>query len=187
MPRPPKYPTVPESQLTQACWYIKGMGTFQVARGTPQLLRRVDAEWLGLEHEEDDLSESWLFHELGQEREERFVVLREHDMPVAAWLDHDRLVSGNAYRLDYFKVRPDMHGKGLGRFVFGLIGLRARERRAERIVFQPLRKSEAFYREKIGATPCVDWKGGEPLPNFQVDADALKKLEETLDGYRIGA
>jgi len=185
MPRPHDYPTVPETRLTQVRWRIEGQGTFRVARGTPQLLRQVDAEWLGLKHADDDWSESWLFHELGQECPERFVVLDEGDRTVAAWLDHDRLVSGNAYRLDRFKIRPDMQRRGLGRFVFGLIGLRAQELRAERVVFQPMAKSEAFYREKIGATDCSDWKGGERLPNLQANAEALKKLEGILDGYRV--
>lgn len=186
MPRPPKYPIVPETQLTQMRWRIEGLGTFRLERGTPLLLKQVDAEWLGLKHEDDDLSEEWRFYELGEKRQERFVVMEEDGRPRAAWLDHDRLVCGDGYRLDFFKVRPDLHGRGLGRFVFGLIGLRARERGARRIVFQPLPKSEAFYRsEKIGATTCTDWKGSEGLPNLQVDAAALNKLEGVLDEYRI--
>lgn len=189
MKRPTKYPTVPDTPLTRVRWRIDGLGTFRLEKGTSQLLREVDAQWLGLSPE-DDLSANWKFHELGQrtERVERFVVLDEDQRLMAAWLDHKRpidLINGSAYRLDYFKVRPDVQRQGLGQFVFGLIGLRAMELGASRIVFQPLPKSEAFYRVKIGATECADWNGGAALNNFQVDAEALKRLEGILDGYRI--
>ncbi|HLL00871.1 MAG TPA: GNAT family N-acetyltransferase [Myxococcaceae bacterium] len=166
-------------------WRIEGRGDFRVERGTPQLLRQVDAEWLGLKHDDDDPSVSWAFHELGRKRNERFVVLDEDGRTVAAWLDHDQLVNVNAYRLDFFKVRPDMQGRGLGLFVFGLIWRRAQERGAERIVFQAVPRSEKFYRAKVGATECTDWKGHGALPNLQVEAEALRKLEGILDGYRI--
>lgn len=190
MKRPTKYPTVPDTPLTRVRWRIDGLGTFRLEKGTSQLLREVDAQWTGLPRQDDDPSADWLFHDLGQwpERVERFVVVDDDLRLMAAWLDHKRpidLINGSAYRLDYFKVRPDVQGRGLGQFVFGLIGLRAMELGASRIVFQPLPKSEAFYRAKIGATECADWNGGAALNNFQVDAEALKRLEGILDGYRI--
>ncbi len=187
MPRPPKYPTVPQTPLTQERWRIAEQEIYRVERGTPQLLREVDTAWLGLNHADDEFSALREFHLLGgkEHRAERFVVMDGNDRPVAAWLDHDRLVSKDAYRLDFLKVRPDMQGRGLGKFVFGLVWLRARELNAERIVLQPVPRAESFFRDKIGAIECSDWKGGEGLPNLQVGAKALKDLEGILDEYRI--
>ncbi|HEX8705142.1 MAG TPA: hypothetical protein VF815_40295, partial [Myxococcaceae bacterium] len=82
--------------------------------GLSHFLLQVDQEWLGLDPPEDD-SGFWKFHELGlkREREERFVVMEEDRGPMAAWLDHNQLVNGDAYRLDFFKVRPHMQRMGL--------------------------------------------------------------------------
>jgi GNAT superfamily N-acetyltransferase len=188
MPRLRKneYPRVPPTQLTEVRWRIPGLGILRVEPGISGLLKQVDQEWLDLHEEDDDESASWQFHELVLKHkwEERFVVMEEDKGPMAVWLDHDRLVHQDAYRLNFFKVRPDMQGKGLGRFTLGLIGIHAREKNAERIVFQSLPTSKSFYMA-VGATD-TDWQGHEgSLTNLQIGAAALKKLEGVVNGYRI--
>ena len=185
--RPPPYPTVPATALETQSWHIDERGTFQVVRGTPQILRQVDSEWLGLKNDDSDESTHWNFHTLGQGCPERFVVQDHDERNVAIWLDHSCLVSRDAYRLDFFKIRPDSQRRGLGQFVFGLIGLRAKEIGASRIVFQSLKNPQAlsFYKNKLGATDCADWRGREGLPNLQINQDVLTSLREQLDGYRL--
>lgn len=186
MPRPPPYPTVPQTSLTGLSWRIPSAGTIRLERGTPQLLRRVDTEWRGVPHAADDESMHWEFHVLGQGVPERFVVVDDGERIVAAWLDHTDLVCGDAYRLDFIKVRPDVARRGVGRATLALIGKRARECGASRIVFQPLTASYAFYvAPKIGATPCPDWKGPESLPNLQIGPKALTQLERFLDELQL--
>jgi GNAT superfamily N-acetyltransferase len=188
MPRLRKneYARVPETQLTTLQWHIPDMGTLRVVPGHSHALMQVDQEFLDSEPPDDD-SAFWKFHELGlkREREERFVVMEDDRGAIAAWLDHHQLVNGDAYRLDFFKVRPHLQRKGLGRFVLGLIGMRAMEKKAERIVFQPLPRSRDFYL-KVGATTATDWRGGDgSLPNFQIGAGAIQELKGVADGYRI--
>jgi hypothetical protein len=63
--------------------------------------------------------------------------------------------------------------------------MRAMEKKAERIVFQPLPRSSDFYL-KVGATTSADWRGGDgSLPHFQLGADAIKELKGVVDGYRL--
>lgn len=135
----------------------------------------------------EDESAHWEFVLLGQRRPERFVVVDEGETVIAIWLDHDALVSGDAYRLDFFKVRPDLQRHGLGGYLLGLVGIRARELQARRLVFQPASQgSERFFRHpKIGAVSAEDWRGRESLPNLQLLEEKLTLLVDRLNARKI--
>lgn len=155
----------------------------RLCRGTPQFLKRVDAEWLQLRHDDDDTTVAWKFYDFGSAVTERFVLAAVDESPLAAWLDQNgALICKDAYRLDFFKVRPDRVGAGVGLLALGLVAERALELSAHRAVFQAPRKNERCFRVRAGATDCPDWKGNETLPNLELNLRALERLREHLSG-----
>ena len=185
--RPQPFAIVPDSGLTQLRWKTGDGLILRVERGVPQLLKQLDQEWLGLAPEQDPVPE-WRFYEFAREphRKERYVVVDSSGRCMAVWLDHDRSVCGDAYRLDYFKVRPDAFRHGVGVLALGMIAERALEFGAARVVFQPIASSEAFYRgPRVGAEQCPDWKGGHSLPNLQLSPSSIIRLTENLRAFQV--
>lgn len=171
---PPRFPTVPDTALEIRRWDLPNFGLIRVSRGSPQDLKSLDAEWLALPPPKNDPTADWRFHPLGEGRKERFCVRNASDEFIGIWLDHNELVCGDAYRVDFLKRRPGCGG--LGRFLVGLMALRAGELGAKRLVFQPVPTAEKLFRT-WGALDCPDWKGRESLPNLQLSVtDAAKHL-----------
>ncbi len=157
---PRKYPAVPEWENPPGPWPFETQ-SISVVEGSNRLMMRIDTEWSAYP-DDDPTSAAWHgWHEAGKTRSERFVLVDETNMPLAAWLDRSELLQlaeGLAYRVDFAMVRPDLRRKGLGHLLVEAVKARAKVLGASRVVFTATPTSYFFWRVRMGAVHCKDWR-----------------------------
>lgn len=184
------YPPVPAWEPSQTPWRVQSR-TVKFQRGTQELLRRLDILWPNYaEHEDDPLAATWTGWEAeGRKRRERYVAIElPSGAPIGIWLDSRRplrLEHGEAYRVDFLMVRPDLRGAGVGRALARAVLERARSLGAERIVFHATPGSRSFWVDRLGAVPCNDWWGSGPLRQFPTELPRLELAIASLESEQL--